>query len=159
MANGGRTQTLVRGSYPVQQEHKEYLSVVRELCAPNSNASLWLEDVFRLAMLWDHIVDGDPVDVDEADKLFESILLTWPANPFYTQFGLLLTPLLSSIISTWRASNSGDAKANDCLVYVDLPLSVAFLLGGAIWRDKFDSKIRHLSSKMRDLDNDREKGE
>lgn len=54
--------------------------------------------------LWDDVVDGDPIRAEWADKVFITLLLDLPRNPFYRQNIDRLLPAFECAVHSWFAS-------------------------------------------------------
>ena len=135
---------------PLLQERVsvEYAMLVREMCGNNMAACQWIWEVCEVAQIWDHIVDGDYVEKDVANEMFCAMLLNWPNNPFYSQHGALLVPVLHNAILDWRTGDLSGAYR----IYTELPLAVALILGGRPLAEKYSPIIRQVVQKVQQQD-------
>jgi len=62
--------------------------------------------------LWDDVVDGDPIRVEWADKVFLSLMLDLPRNPFYQQHVGRLLPAFECAVHSWFASRQLENSAD-----------------------------------------------
>jgi len=118
----------------------KYDSILKEISG-NTDAYDWMVDAINLTTTQDHIIDGDKIDVQLMTNAFNNILLKWPSNQFYNSAKLLLTPVLANIICGWEFDNDFKQDDQSYKVYTDLPLAVAFLLGGKDYCDRFREGI------------------
>jgi len=132
--------------------HEQYNLMLKEMCGNTPGAFQWLSQLWDVIMTWDHIVDGDELDLAKADRAFENMLLIWPGNPFWNQNAARLIPVLINAVAAWRyANNIGDnTRAYD--VYTEVPCTVAAIIGGAAAVRKYSTPIRVLVDKARKED-------
>ena len=123
---------------------QEYDVILREACANDAFAFAWVQQVKDLALLWDHLVDKDPIDVQLAETTLEAVLLQWPFNPFYAKNGQHLALVLSNVIAQWRNGNLTNNRLAQYALYLELPCAVAYIMGGAVLRDSVTPKIMAL---------------
>ena len=117
--------------------HKEYLSVVQEICAAEPMAYRWFEQVMDAALLWDHVIDDDPIDKTRADAAFHALTIEWINNDWFYRNRAFLTPVLMNAITAWRAQDS-------YYLYTELPGVLALIFKGTKGADEYGRKIRHL---------------
>lgn len=125
--------------------HEKYLSAVAEICKPQPLAYRWFEQVLEVALLWDHIVDGDPIDAVEAETALQAATLTWVHNVWYVQNAASLTPVLMNCLSAWK--HGGRVKQYD--PYTELPCTLAMLLHGPAGVHRWLPKLRTLVDQER----------
>lgn len=116
------------------------------------DAVAFLEAIFRIAHVWDDLVDLDePVDPVDLDEAFRLALFDLPRNPFYVNHFGLLNPLLLSAINNWQVATvmerSGDEPDKRVAFitrssYTDLITQVAFIKGGPDWVLEMGPTIR-----------------
>lgn len=128
--------------------NQRYIELVAKLCEPAPGALEWFLDLLDVALVWDHLADGeaDAEDAKRADRMFEAIVTRWPVNPFYKAHSTLLIPTLAAAISAWRFSNQPGApklKAYD--LYTEVPAVMALIIGGMPRVDEFLLAIRECS--------------
>ena len=76
-----------------------------EWCGGNSDAVSFVLDIVQLAEVWDDIVDGDELDMEQVEDAMLAGMLRLPLNPFYREHGEYLTPLIIQAINTWKVAN------------------------------------------------------
>jgi hypothetical protein len=134
---------------PVTPKSVEYQAMLQELCAGCPEAYEWLLAVLDLAMTWDHLVDGDCIDNEVAERAFKALLFRWPYNAFWLRNASILAPVLSNAITAWRSG--GRVKEYD--LYSELPCTVAYLLGGHALAEHWSPRIRKLTAELMAEDN------
>jgi len=134
---------------PSTELDRQYNDLLREMCGPHTDAFEWLNQAASVWLTWDHIVDGDPVDLQMADDMFQDMLLKWPFNAFYRAHAQLLVPVLSNCIAAWHYANQTGDNRHACRVYTDPALTVAYILGGRELRDKYSTRLKDLNDKKR----------
>ena len=105
--------------------------IMREVCADRMDAYEWFVQSNDASAVWDHVVDGDPIDKTQVDMLFEAMLLRWPQNMFWREYGTVLGPVIACCISAWRWSDrepGGRVKAWDAVT--EVACAVTFILRG-----------------------------
>ena len=113
------------------QSDREFAAMLVKMCGERTDAAVWAGQCVELATHWDHITDGDPVDVERFGQTLRSILLAWPRNRFYVEHAAMLAPVLLNAILAWESSDLDPVariKAYD--VATEIPTAVAFCLGG-----------------------------
>lgn len=140
-------------SNPLPAACKEFYGVVAEICGKNEPAREWLSELWALTFLWDHVVDGDLVNIAQAELALEAVTLKWPLNAFYQKFGAALVPVLSNALSAWR--DGGREREYD--IYTEAALAVALCLGGKEWAKQFSPRVRALAKQMRMEDDRKDK--
>lgn len=144
MANPPAIQHL-REPVTLSPTCQKYLGVLQELCAPDPKAFVWMQDVIHAALVWDHVVDRDGLDMALFDNVMTHLLTEWPLNTFLQQFGRYLAPTMASAISAWKYSyTEGASKAFAYQIYAEVPAAIAFVLGGNPRVQAFMPKIREL---------------
>lgn len=129
--------------------HYEYAETLKAMCGQDVHAYTWLLQLMEVCLTWDHIVDGDPLDVQMAERSFEAMLLEWPLNPFWNRAKEFLAPVMSNAIAAWRFGQ----RTKEYDVYTEVPCAVAFILGGTPLVKQFSTKIREISKQMIEEDN------
>lgn len=123
--------------------HAGCLKIVKEMCGNNELAWNWLNQAYAMALTWDHLVDGDPIDYAQSDYAFKSVLVEWPNNPFLRDNARSLTPVMASAISSWQASYMDDMPKDGAYsIYGDLAAAVAFIIGGQFLVDRYIPTLR-----------------
>lgn len=135
--------------------HVEYLALLKELCGDNQEALRWLAQVLQLALVWDHVHDGDEFTPAEVDEVFQYVLLDWPQNQFWTRYQLVLMPVLSNVIANWLHGN----RVREYQAYVDVPCAVALLIGGTARRDQYAKRLIEWADSERQFDDGNDKPE
>ena len=146
-----RVRRMIRSSWRPDTAWAAFQADAVKACGDNIHAQVWLLDVFNLALTWDHLADNDPLDLDVADDVFEAVLLRWPTNEFWRANQVLLIPVLSNAIAAWRG---GDGYQ----VYVDIPLAIAYILGGSDARDALNKQLRMSAANLRKHDDQKDGG-
>lgn len=141
---------LPQSSVPTHK-HQAYNRLLAELCGSDKGAYVWLQQMLELMLTWDHVVDGDELDLGMVDRVFENALLDWPLNPFWQTNAFRLGPVLSACIAAWRDDATNPIKGWDG--YTELPCAVAFILGGQTRVNQFSEHLRRLADEMRVEDN------
>lgn len=142
------TRELVRQSQPQSAIDKEWEQLCRELCGTGPFAKQafdWLMDLMGIALTWDHIIDGDSINLLVADRAFEAMLLKWPMNAFWLKHAIMLAPILATAVAAWR--NGDRARHFDC--YSEPALAVAYALGGPEYVNQFGARVHELVRKGR----------
>lgn len=130
-------------------------ALLHDLCAEyrQPEAEAWYLGLLDAVLTWDHIVDGDPIDKDCADRAFVALLVDWGLNGWYQKHAVLLAPVLVAMIDAWRSSDQAwgsRIKAYDA--YTEVPCAMAFLMGGHAAVRKYGWRFRELAEEMRRLD-------
>lgn len=97
----------------------------------------WLVALWQVIQLFDDIVDGDPIDRDDADQALWNALIGLPANKFFQQNSTILFPLMSIALLKWKASDTVEREGNACATsfvwragYYDLVLAAVQITHG-----------------------------
>lgn len=144
---------LDTGDKPLTQNCREYLALLKELCADDMNAYGWLVQMIQIALVWDHIVDGDAVNPQRADEAIANVVLQWPVNPFLRTNAMSLAPVMAATVNAWR---SGISRDLDYSVYREVPAAVAFIIGGNKRVETFMPRINALVKQLRLEDDERD---
>lgn len=144
------------GNKPISATCRLYLSALKELCGDDQNAYDWLVQIIQIALVWDHIVDGDTMDRKRADEAITNVVLQWPVNPFLRNNAPSLVPVMAASVNAWR---SGISRDLDYSVYRELPAAVAFIIGGSKRVEAFMPKINMLVQQLRLEDDARDEQE
>jgi len=139
-------------AYPVTPASKEWDALMAEICGERLDARQWLADLWDLTMTWDHLVDGDPMDVWRAERAFEAIVLQWPFNVFWQKHGPLLSPVLSNALAAWRT----DERERHYDIYSETARAVAFCLGGQARVKQFSPRVQSAVKGLLMEDNERD---
>lgn len=111
------------------------------------------------ALTWDHIMDGDPIDKDVADRAFMALTIGWPMNEWFIKNRVILVPVMVNAISAWKhASIVGTPKIKAYDVYAEVACTMALLLGGLTAVKVYGPKIRELTQAMCLTDEQRDEG-
>lgn len=138
-------------------KNKEYMDLLWTICAPNAQAYKWVTQVVETALVWDHVIDNDPIDYHMTDRAFKALLTEWAINPFWTANAHSLLPTISSSISNWQCSYLDEmCKDRAYSIYEDVPAAVAFILGGQARVDQFLPRLRVLVKHLRREDDARD---
>lgn len=127
----------------------EYFALLKELCGDNQLAYDFLDQAVEAALFFDHVSDGDPINPINQDKVMKSLMILWPTNQFVRQFALVLAPVMSMAMEAWRVGRDYD-------VYVLLPLTVAFCLGGPDRVAQFGERLRAIVVRAKEQDDARD---
>lgn len=139
---------------PETDSDRDFNRLVTELCCGAPEAALWILQCVELATHWDHVQDGDPVDVVRFKEVLLRVLVEWPRNAFYSANARYLAPVMLNAILAWESSDSHQLlriKAYD--VATEIPCAVAWVIGGESLARKWSGAFREWSVK-RCLDND-----
>lgn len=139
-------------SNPMRESNKAFYEVVAQMCggsATGQQAREWLAQLWALALLWDHLVDNDPVNIAQAELALEAVVTKWPVNAFFLKHGPILAPVLANALAAWRSG--GRARHYD--VYTEPALAVAFALGGLDWQKQWAGRVHEAAARMRADDN------
>lgn len=124
-----------------------------KVCEGHPDALAWWESLKGAVLTWDHIVDGDEVDVALADQSFVSLMVDWSKNPFWRAYQGILSASLFTSIQAWRWSNKPDApkiKAYD--IYTNTASLIAYLLHPRHKAEEFSAEIHDLNRKLCEVD-------
>ena len=144
---------------PVTQTHEQYNELVEEICWPDTQAARWVSQVREAANMWDHIIDEDELDREQANRVMMALVTEWGLNSFYTKYAHILTPLMALAVDSWKWSNKESSpKLSAFQIYTDIPLAVAYILGGQERVDGFSEKLRDTVLKMMEEDEIRDSG-
>ncbi len=138
------------GDKPISKTCQDYLALLEEMCGGDRNAYLWLTQVVQISLVWDHIVDGDPLNAARADEALTSVTTEWMVNPFLRKYGEYLAPTMVVALAAWKSKLS---RHLDYAVYRDIPCAVAFVLGGNARVNEFMPRLNAIVNQMR-LDDD-----
>jgi hypothetical protein len=133
----------------VTPKSAEWLGVMAEMLVGHPAAIEWVVEACDLAMTWDHIIDGDPIDTEVATRAFEATLFHWPYNPFWQRNAASLTPVLSNAVAAWKSGN----RLKEFDLYSELPCAVAYLVGGRPLVEAYSPRIRKLTDELIAEDN------
>lgn len=131
----------------VTKTHQDYLALVAEICSGHPMAYRWFCQVMEAALVWDHVVDGDPVSTKDANATFVAMSLEWINNPFFYAHRAALTPVLMNAIGAWMHSKPDTVKGYD--LYTELPTTLALVIHGTEAAQKCGGAIRHLIERER----------
>jgi hypothetical protein len=101
-----------------------------EVAAGDPHALRFCLSLSPIASTWDHVTDGDPIDVAAADAAFQAMVLDWPINPFVRTYATTLVPAMAAAISAWRCSTLPGCRIKAYDVLSEVWSAVAFILGG-----------------------------
>jgi hypothetical protein len=133
----------------VTPKSQQWMDLMAEVLAGHPEAYQWLCEVCDVAMTWDHIIDGDPIDTEVATRAFEATLFHWPYNPFWQRNAASLTPVLSNAVAAWKSGN----RLKEFDLYSELPCAVAYLVGGRPLVEAYSPRIRKLTDELIAEDN------
>lgn len=129
----------------LEKSSQEYLALLSEMCGPERHAYVWMEQLVRTALVWDHFIDKDAVNPDLVNYVMESLVTEWPLNPFLRKYAESLIPTVVAAISAWKFSyTEGVPKDFAYNVYSDVPAAVAFIIGGNKKVQQYMPRIRNL---------------
>lgn len=135
---------------PPQYELNE---IMKEVCGENGEAYRWWNDLKRVVFTWDHLVDGDEVDVGMAEQGFMGVMLEWPTNRFYQGNMASLVPVMVNAWSAWQWSNEeGNPKLKAMDIYTEVACTIVYLLHGVKGVEKYMPHIRDLHRESCELD-------
>lgn len=129
--------------HPEQTElHRKYNALVAEICAPQPLAYRWFCQVVEIARVWDHVVDGDTINIKAADAAFQLVTLEWINNEFYYVNRAVLTAVLTNCMSAWKfhTSHADRVKAYD--IYTEIPTALCWLIRGLAGIEHYIPKLR-----------------
>lgn len=104
----------------------EAIRILIQICEGQPSALKFLLQSVEAALVWDHVVDGDTIDIDSTNRIFEKLLTEWPINEFIINNAKSLTPVMAAVIAKWKNGDRRDHYS----VYIDLASAVAFIIGG-----------------------------
>lgn len=137
---------------PATETEKEIENIIRAICISEPHAITWFYSFVDFVMTWDHIIDDDPIDKNRADKVMREVLLDWPLNPWFLKYREILVPVISNCVSAWDFSNKENKKIKAYDFMVEVPATIAFILGGRSAVDQYLPELRRLSMKRMDED-------
>lgn len=138
------------GTTKVSPTFAAYLTTLEEMCGENLYAKIWLWQVVQVALIWDHHVDGDPIDPKMFDLAMTALVTEWPCNPFIRKNADFLIPTVVASIAAWK--NSNGQRVLEYEPYRAIPAAVAFVLGGNDLVNTFMPKITELVLAMQKED-------
>lgn len=122
----------------------------RILCG-NQLAISFCEELFEVSQVWDDLYDEDKeVSKETLNKVFWSLLITLPSNPFYQANFDVLNPLMQAAIVDWMDANElarGDVQQK-CVAYVlrdslsTILIHCARIIGGWDWMREVSVEVR-----------------
>ena len=119
----------------------------KEVLLLNDSASNWLIMLFDIIQTFDDYADNDKVTREELDNLIWNTLVLFPTNQFYLNNVMSLTPMVSTMVLKWQASDKVELEKKHNEVsfvwragYYDIILFVVALCNGA----KFAKENSHL---------------
>lgn len=153
----GRDNNMLTAAESLTDANRELNELLTEMCEGNPPALTWLSQAIEVTMYWDHVFDSDGITQEETLKIMRHLLIDWPLNPFYRANCLALALVSVNVMSAWvHSNNSHKIKAYDPLV--EIPCTVAFLLGGHGMVDRFMPRIRELTDILYAEDEERDNG-
>jgi hypothetical protein len=135
---------MIESSIPTVNQQLA-VNLVTEMCGDRQDAAAYVFMFWDFALGWDHVVDGDPIDMETYDRAMKNALLLLPCNTFFIENRMTLIPVMSAVIGAWQHSNKDGApkiKAFD--IYTEIPSVVAYLLGGQTLVDQYIPKLREV---------------
>lgn len=102
-----------------------------DVCEGNQDALRFCISLSDVALTMDHVIDGDTVNKERAERAFLTLMLDWPTNRFIREFAVPLTCAMAGAVSAWKSSDvlpGARLKAYDCIS--EVWSTVAFILGG-----------------------------
>jgi hypothetical protein len=127
--------------------HADYLAVMQDVCKNEPAAFRWFVQVMDAALLWDHIVDGDPIDRESANRTMTAITMDWILNDWFHKSRVALIPILSGCLTAWK--NAGPGSRESYYAYVQIPNAICLLLHGQAGVDKYMPTINSLVERER----------
>lgn len=159
MAEPTRIEAL-RAQVEPSAAQLEFAALCRRLCAGHPEALDFLDGFCEAANLMDHIHDGDPMDRARSERAVETLTLQWPLNGFIRAHALSLAPVMANALSAWRHSNRHrDERPRAFDVYSEVPLAVAWCLGGADAVTRLGPDFRRVARELRATDDQRDRKE
>ncbi|MGZ9893020.1 hypothetical protein ACXXNA_05625 [Bordetella bronchiseptica] len=121
----------------------------------NESAVDFLRIAFRVAHLWDDLVDRDKVlgDDDVNAGMFDA-LVRLPRNAFYRANFDALNPILANAITNWQVATELERSGGKAgrrtayalrAAYLDLVSHAALLIGGPQWARQVGVEVRQLA--------------
>lgn len=108
--------------------------------------------LFSASAIWDDMIDKDkPIEPMAINRVFWSLLVTLPTNPFYQKYFNELHPLIRhSIFSWWDANKIEDQKDRGFAEVAyglrsgisNILIDVAYITSGYDWVNKMSLTIR-----------------
>jgi hypothetical protein len=88
-------------------------NLTRWTCGDLSAAAM-LIDIWRIAELWDDLIDRDkPVKDEDINAAFYTAIISLPRNEFYQRHFLQINPLMESAIIDWHAANALEKNGSE----------------------------------------------
>jgi hypothetical protein len=112
------------------------------MCGANTEARDWLLSLCELALSWDHVMDGDPVDPARFESAMLMVLLNWPVNAFYQNHKVMLQPVLVNAILAWKSSAMPLSRIKAYDVATEPACAVCYLLHGYSAASQFSQNVR-----------------
>lgn len=122
-------------------ENAEAIAICHKICDGQPLALRFLMQAMEVALVFDHIVDGDEINMESTYNAFENILTEWPNNQFIRDHSRSLTPIMANAIALWRYGND---RSSHYRVYADLASTVAFIVGGMTLVNKYMPRLLEL---------------
>jgi len=124
---------------------KRIHALLDEAIATNPEARQWLNEWFETTLVWDHVVDDDPIDKEQTHRVFKALVCQWAFNQFWIDHRASLVPSLVTAISAWDFSNlKGESKIHAYEMYTNPITTVLFIVGGIALVDQHMPQIRRL---------------
>lgn len=104
--------------------------LAKQVAAGDDAALRFCVSISAISKTWDHIIDGDPIDKEQANAAFLNLVLEWPINPFVRAHAASLVPVMAATISAWKHSEMPGCRIKAYDAISEVWSAVAFILGG-----------------------------
>jgi hypothetical protein len=139
-ANQGRYNNM---TMPRKEIKTWFAGILDQACLGNPDAHAFMIDAFRVAHIWDDLIDRDvPVANDAINEAFHAALVSLPRNPFYRANMHRLVNFIERSLIDWTVANKWEAapgamsrqQAEIAYItrssYTQLIIEVALIVGG-----------------------------
>lgn len=136
--------------YPqMTQTNRDFLALVQQICQSEPLAYKWFHQIIEAALVWDHLVDGEAIDPQMANRVMSALITEWPLNGFVQRYAQTLIPVIVNAISAWKHSYEKDEPKIKALdIYSEIPTTIAFILGGMEMVNHYSPQIRAFVHKL-----------
>lgn len=110
--------------------------------------------LYRIAHLWDDLIDGDAATPEEINAAFVDALVNVPRNGFYQRHFALLNPLVEMAIMDWLTANGMEATKDPKLLRLSYALRFSLqavtvmcarIVGGCDWARSVNLEFRSMA--------------
>jgi hypothetical protein len=123
------------------------LDVLNELfsvaCKQNEDAVQVCQDIWKIAHLWDDLVDGDTVSIAEINEAMTAAWSGLNNNAFFASHLQHFNGFMSIILANWQTANEFEEKKIELgkawvlrAQLYNVPVLCAFLIAGQEWANQ-----------------------